>query len=100
MTTRISSYRALSTRLVIVPVNTSLFTVFSIVMLTITHQCLANGVLISRHKPIRDMAPIAGAELAPPALKICMTIGLTKKEIEKTGTTIRHAITKVMRARK
>lgn len=31
-----------------------------------------------------------------PALKICATIGLSKKEIEKAGITIRHAITKVM----
>ena len=31
-----------------------------------------------------------------PALKVCMTNGLTKKEVEKAGTTIRHAITKVM----
>jgi hypothetical protein len=31
-----------------------------------------------------------------PALKVCITTGLSKKEIEKAGTTIRHAITKVM----
>jgi serine palmitoyltransferase len=31
-----------------------------------------------------------------PALKICITSGLSKKEIEKAGVTIRHAITKVM----
>ena len=31
-----------------------------------------------------------------PALKVCITSGLSKKEIEKAGTTIRHAITKVM----
>lgn len=31
-----------------------------------------------------------------PALKVCLTIGLTKKEVEKAGTTIRHAITKIL----
>lgn len=31
-----------------------------------------------------------------PALKVCVTSGLSKKETEKAGTTIRHAITKVM----
>jgi hypothetical protein len=31
-----------------------------------------------------------------PALKVCITTGLSKKEIEKSGTTIRHAITKVL----
>jgi hypothetical protein len=31
-----------------------------------------------------------------PALKVCITTGLSKKEIEKAGIIIRHAITKVM----
>lgn len=31
-----------------------------------------------------------------PALKVCVTSGLPKKDIEKAGVTIRHAITKVM----
>ena len=31
-----------------------------------------------------------------PALKVCVTSALSKKDIEKAGTTIRHAITKVM----
>lgn len=31
-----------------------------------------------------------------PALKVCITSGLSKKEIEKAGVTIRHAITKIM----
>ena len=34
--------------------------------------------------------------MCSPALKICLTIGLTKKEIEKAGVTIRHAVTKIM----
>lgn len=31
-----------------------------------------------------------------PALKVCITTGLSKKEIEKAGVVIRHAITKVL----
>lgn len=31
-----------------------------------------------------------------PALKVCVTTGLSKKEIEKAGVVIRHAVTKVM----
>lgn len=31
-----------------------------------------------------------------PALKVCITTGLSKKEIEKAGVIIRHAITKVL----
>lgn len=61
-------------------------------------QCLANGVLISRMKTLHDDLEPKQALL--PALKICVTIGLTRKEIEKAGTTIRHAITKVMNKRK
>lgn len=34
--------------------------------------------------------------MAMPALKVCITIALSKKDMEKAGTTIRHAITKVM----
>ena len=35
-----------------------------------------------------------------PALKICVTSGLSKKEIEKAGIIIRHSITKVIKSRK
>lgn len=37
-----------------------------------------------------------GADQIQPALKVCITTGLSKKDIEKAGVTIRHAITKVM----
>lgn len=33
---------------------------------------------------------------AQPALKICATGGLSKKDTEKAGAVIRHAITKIM----
>jgi hypothetical protein len=34
---------------------------------------------------------------APPALKVCMTTALSKKEVEKAGIIIRHSITKIMK---
>lgn len=36
----------------------------------------------------------------PPALKVCLTVGLSRKETERAGTTIRHAITKVLRQKR
>ena len=65
----------------------------------IERQILANGVLVTR---IRNMPTPLG--VAPkehgwqprPALKVCVTAGLSRKEIEKAGIIIRHAITKVM----
>ncbi|KAL1981798.1 hypothetical protein VTN96DRAFT_2136 [Rasamsonia emersonii] len=60
----------------------------------IVDEALANGVLITRLKSLPDnMSP---KQPVLPALKICINTGLTKKEIEKAGTIIRHAITKVM----
>jgi 7-keto-8-aminopelargonate synthetase-like enzyme len=63
------------------------------------HQTLANGVLITRLKsmPVPNGAngKDEGWKLQP-ALKVCITTGLSKKEIEKAGITIRHAITKVL----
>lgn len=35
-----------------------------------------------------------------PALKVCMTVGLARREVERAGTVIRHAVTKVVKARK
>lgn len=66
-------------------------------------QCLANGVLITRLKafPIGlGINPRDAGWQPQPALKVCVTSGLTKKETEKAGTTIRHAITKVVSRRK
>jgi hypothetical protein len=62
-------------------------------------QTLANGVLITRLKSM-PVSPSSngkdGAWQLQPALKVCITTGLSKKEIEKAGVTIRHAITKVL----
>ncbi|KAH9904562.1 pyridoxal phosphate-dependent transferase [Xylariomycetidae sp. FL2044] len=63
-------------------------------------ETLANGVLITRLKSqplIKDQgAQKGGVIMVQPALKVCITSALSKKEIEKAGVTIRHAITKVM----
>ncbi len=61
-------------------------------------QCLAQGVLITRHKTLApNPTGTKNQVFTPqPALKICLTTGLSKKEVEKAGITIRHAITKVM----
>ncbi|CAJ2508834.1 Uu.00g138600.m01.CDS01 [Anthostomella pinea] len=62
-------------------------------------ETLANGVLITRLKttPLISSLGAQNAEVnIQPALKVCITSGLSKKEIEKAGVTIRHAITKVM----
>lgn len=66
-------------------------------------ESLANGVLITRLKTL----PITNSQTVNeqaewtvnPALKVCVTSGLSKKDIEKAGVTIRHAITKVMTRR-
>jgi serine palmitoyltransferase len=59
-------------------------------------------VLIAR---VKSLSPdVSGAKNVVysnlPALKVCLTVGLSKKEVEKAGTTIRHAITKVMTRRR
>ena len=63
-------------------------------------QALTNGVLITRLRIGPVMSTLTAKDQAAwqprPALKICITSGLSKKEIEKAGITIRHAITKVM----
>jgi len=62
-------------------------------------ESLANGVLITRLKgwPITANTGLKDGNFSvPPALKVCVTSGLSKKDVEKAGTTIRHAITKVM----
>ncbi|KAJ4423247.1 serine palmitoyltransferase component [Gnomoniopsis sp. IMI 355080] len=58
-------------------------------------EALANGVMITRLRTTLINKSVGGGQMQP-ALKICATTGLSKKEIEKAGITIRHAITKVM----
>ena len=61
-------------------------------------QCLAQNILITRVKALAAGPSGAKTDIYQqlPALKVCLTIGLTKKEIEKAGITIRHAITKIL----
>ncbi|TDZ19732.1 Serine palmitoyltransferase 1 [Colletotrichum orbiculare MAFF 240422] len=62
-------------------------------------ESLANGVLITRLKSMAiasSLDPKDDSWKIRPALKVCVTSGLPKKDIEKAGVTIRHAITKVM----
>ena len=56
-------------------------------------------MLITRLKTLplaNSIGPKDGSWTVQPALKVCVTSGLSKKDIERAGTTIRHAITKVM----
>ena len=68
-------------------------------------QALANGVLITRLKSMPVPVGAAPRDLEKewqpqPALKVCVTSGLTRKETEKAGIIIRHAITTVMKGKK
>jgi hypothetical protein len=49
----------------------------------------------SMPRAINATSKDVGWELQP-ALKVCITSGLSRKEIERAGITIRHAVTKVM----
>ncbi|KAF3004912.1 serine palmitoyltransferase component [Curvularia kusanoi] len=69
----------------------------------VVDECLANGVLITRLKgfPLGLGVNPKDAGWQPvPALKVCVTSGLTKKETEKAGVIIRHAVTKIVSKRK
>jgi serine palmitoyltransferase len=63
-------------------------------------ETLTNNILITRLKINPILTTLTSKDQAcdaiRPALKICVTSGLSKKEIEKAGVAIRHAITKVM----
>lgn len=62
-------------------------------------QSLANGVLITRLKSMPRAIHATAKDIdweLQPALKVCITSGLSKKEIERAGIVIRHAITKVV----
>ncbi|KAL8289353.1 hypothetical protein RB601_005305 [Gaeumannomyces tritici] len=64
-------------------------------------ESLANGVWITRMrtKPVTDaISPKEKSFKVTPALKVSVTSGLSKKDTERAGTTIRHAITKVMKS--
>ncbi|KAH6886473.1 pyridoxal phosphate-dependent transferase [Thelonectria olida] len=69
------------------------------ILLDCVEEALANGVMITRTKTrpfAHAIKPKDGAWFAQPSLRVCITSALSKKDIEKAGVTIRHAITKVM----
>lgn len=50
-----------------------------------------------KRSPIAEsIGPKDGSWVIQPALKVCVTSGLSKKDIERAGVIIRHAITKVI----
>lgn len=62
-------------------------------------EALSNGVMVTRLKSMPVPPGMQAKDmgwLLQPALKICVTTGLSKKEIEKAGTVVRHAVTKVL----
>lgn len=66
-------------------------------------QCQANSVLITRLKSMPAALGVTPRDQGwqpQPAVKVCVTTGLTKKETEKAGIIIRHAITKIMTRKK
>ncbi|PHH72431.1 hypothetical protein CDD83_4944 [Cordyceps sp. RAO-2017] len=69
------------------------------ILMECADESVANGVMIARLKTRPYANAIAakdGGWQAQPALKVCVTSALSKKEIERAGVIIRHAITKVM----
>ncbi|KAH7129328.1 pyridoxal phosphate-dependent transferase [Dactylonectria estremocensis] len=69
------------------------------ILLDCVEEALTNGVMITRTKTrpyVHVIKPKDGTWFAQPSLRICITSALSKKDIEKAGVTIRHAITKVM----
>ena len=63
------------------------------------------GVLITRLKAMPAALGVSPRELEKewrpqPALKVCVTSGLSKRDTERAGTGVRHAITNVMKSKK
>ncbi|KAH7138001.1 serine palmitoyltransferase 1 [Dendryphion nanum] len=66
----------------------------------VVDECVANGVLVTRLRAPPQSVRGEQDWQPTPALKVCVTSGLTKKETEKAGITIRHAITKIVTRKK
>lgn len=68
-------------------------------MLTLI-KAIANGVLISRVKTVPE--PQGNGHVKPfgwqseAAFKVCVTIGHSRKEVEKAGSVVRQAVGKVV----
>lgn len=69
-------------------------------------QCLSShSILVTRLKGLPLMEGLhpreASKEYQPqPTIKVCVTMALSKKDMDKSGTAIRHAITAVMKRSK
>ena len=67
------------------------------IYLSLHLQALANGVMISRVKRVSEThgtKPFGWQGL--PSFKACISIGHTKKEVEKTASVVRQAVGKVL----
>lgn len=74
-----------------------------LVLQDVVDEALANGVMITRLKSMPRGIGVSAKEVGwecQPALKVCVTGGLSRKEVEKAGVVVRHAITKVVKGRK
>ena len=74
-----------------------------LVLQDIVDEALANGVMITRLKSMPRGIGVPAKEVGwecQPALKVCVTGGLSRKEVERAGVVVRHAITKVVKGRK
>ncbi|EMD00322.1 hypothetical protein BAUCODRAFT_62607 [Baudoinia panamericana UAMH 10762] len=75
------------------------------VMQDCVDEALAQGVLVTRLKSMPAALGVnardAQKEWQPrPGLKVCVTTGLSKREVEAAGRVVRHAITNVMKGKK
>ncbi|KAK5135029.1 hypothetical protein LTR08_005689 [Meristemomyces frigidus] len=71
----------------------------------VADEALANGVMITRLKAMPKALGVSEKDslkewFAQPGLKVCVTIGLTKKEMERAGVVVRHAVTTVMKGKR
>ncbi|BFZ53729.1 serine palmitoyltransferase component [Savitreella phatthalungensis] len=64
----------------------------------ITDECLAHGVLCVRAKQV-DGSVFRGADLLRSSIRICVTAGHNKQDLERAAKVIKAAFTKVSRAR-
>lgn len=66
-------------------------------------QCMEKGVLVTRLKSMPLPLGASAKDLGwqpQPAVKVCVTIGLSRKEIERAGQTIQQAVAKIVKSRK
>jgi len=75
------------------------------VLQEVVDEALAGGVLVTRLKGMPRAIGVSEAQTrpgtgaawrAPPAVKVCAVGGLSRKEIERAGAAVRHAVQKVM----